>query len=319
MPAPLRHAIALLVFLAPALASAQKPPPSDLHQDLARARAQEGLKLFGADRLTDALAAFREAESVFHTPSVTLYIARCQRKLGKVLDARTTYEQILAEDLPKDASPPFVQAHFDAGRELESLKPRIPTLRVVVTGAPAAEVQMTLNGTATDAEQKDLDPGSYTIQAQTRTHPPVTRTVALNEGSHETVTIDLSPPVRAGGGSGGGGDHPAPRWWLPGGITLGAGVLLVGAGAATGVVSLTKVMSLKSQCGSSNVCSSISKSQIDSAALFGNVSTATVIAGGVAVAAGSALLLALRPRPHDSQRGWQAGVGIGRVDVKGTF
>src|ERR1700729_1800909 len=110
MPAAhLRTAALLLVLLSPAIAAAQKPLPSNDRQDLARARAQEGLKLFGADRWTEALTTFNEADSLYHAPSVTLYVARCQRKLGKLLAARATYDRILAEDVARDASPQFIQ------------------------------------------------------------------------------------------------------------------------------------------------------------------------------------------------------------------
>jgi len=167
MPAPFRHAVVFLAFLSPAIASAQKPPPAD-KQDQARSKAQEGLKLYGADRWSEALGAFREADRLYHAPSVTLYIARSQRKLGQLLDARTTYDQILAEDLPKDASPQFVQAHVEAGRELEALKARIPTLQVVVAGVPAGEALVLLDGAPLAEGKRELDPGTYTVEVQRR-------------------------------------------------------------------------------------------------------------------------------------------------------
>jgi len=63
-------------------------------------------------------------------------------------------------------------------------------------------------------------------------------------------------------------------------------------------------------------------SEGNSAALLGNVSTATLVVGGAALAAGGALLFLLRPaaRPPQAKAGWQLGVGVGRVEVEGpTF
>jgi hypothetical protein len=189
-----RHALFALVLMTPAQAAAQKGPDN---AQQARAKAQEGLKLYNAERFQEAYATFREADALFHAPSLTLYVARCQRKLGKMLEARATYEQILAEDLPKDAAPAFVAAHVDAGKELAVLKQHMPSLRVVVTGVPREEAQATLNGAPMAEEQKDLDPGSYTIEVKARDAAPFTRVVALAEDGHETVNAALSMSTEA--------------------------------------------------------------------------------------------------------------------------
>jgi hypothetical protein len=309
-PALLRHAVLSLALLSPALAAAQKPPPAD-RQGAARTLAQEGLKLYGADRWAEALAAFREADGLYHAPSVTLYIARTQRKLGKLLDARATYDQLLAEDLPKDASPQFVQAHVEAGRELEGLKHQVPTLRVVVAGVPAGEAAVLLDGTPLLDGTRELDPGKHTVQVQRRAGQVVTRVVTLAEGSHETVTVDLAFPTSV---------PPSRGWILPGGIALGVGVLGLGAGAMTGAMSLAKVSDLKTRC-PTKACSPSLKGEGDSAVLLGNVSTAGFVVGGVGAAAGAALLFLLRPsaRPPQGEAGWRASVGIGGVEVEGRF
>src|SRR5262249_11524349 len=82
--ARLRHAALAFVLLSPGPAFAQNgPPPIAEQQAVARAKAQAGVKLYGADRWEQALASFREADAAFHAPSVTIYIARCQRKMGR--------------------------------------------------------------------------------------------------------------------------------------------------------------------------------------------------------------------------------------------
>jgi hypothetical protein len=321
MPAPIRHAAFLLALLAPALATAEKPSPRPDPQDVARSRAQEGLRLYGADRWGEALTAFVEADRLYHAPSVSLYIARCRRKLGKLLDARATYDQILAEDLPKDASPQFVQAHVEAGRELEIIKARIPTLQVVVTGVPAGEAQVRLSGAPGTADaiplsesRRELDPGTYTIEVRHPRHPLVVRTVTLSEGGQERVSIDLAPGA---GGRGG------PAWILPAAVALGGvGVLGLGVGAVTGGLSLAKVSDIKSKC-AGKPCPPTLRSEQDTAGTLGNVSTAGFVIGGLGAAAGGVLLYLFRPRAqvggHPQAPGWRASVGIGRVDVEGSF
>jgi hypothetical protein len=309
---PLRHAVLLAALLSPALAAAQKPPPAVTapappdRQIVARGLAQDGLKLFGADRFTEALATFREADALFHAPSVTLYIARCQRKLGKLLDARATYEQILAEPVAKEASPQFVQAHVEAGQEMEALKPKIPVFRATVTGAPASDVTMTLDGTPFDGS-REVDPGPHTLEIRRRPPGPAEppRTVTLAEGDRPTLTIDLGAP-RVG------------LWYLPGAVTAGAGVVGLSVGAITGALALGKISDLKSRC-PAYTCDASFQSEIDSAKLLGNVSTAAFVIGGAAVAAGGVLLFLQRPRPLTGQAGWGVRAGLGRLDVEGRF
>jgi hypothetical protein len=324
MPAPfLRHAVIALAFFAPAPAFAQKPPPAtdsskapEGRQTAARGLALEGLKLFGADRYAEALATFREADALFHAPSVTLYIARCQRKMGKLLDARATYDKLLAEDLPKDASPQFVQAHVEAGQELEALKHRIPTLRVVVVGVPAGEAQVMLDGVPFVEGTKELDPGRYTVEIRRATRPgeaPVTRAVLLVEGSPKILTVDLGAATVPEG-------TPPGRWYLPGGIALGVGVLGLGAGVVSGALSLAKVSQIKSQCIGTS-CPPSLKGEGDSAKLLGYVSTTTFAVGGAGAIAGGVLLYVFRPRqpPAQGRAGWGVSMGVGRVDVEGRF
>jgi hypothetical protein len=308
MPVPsLRHAVLLAALLSPALAAAQQPPPD--RQTAARTLAQEGLKLYGADHYTEALASFREADALFHAPSVTLYIARCQRKLNKLLDARATYEQILAEPVAKDASTQFVQAHVEAGQEVEGLKHRVPTVRVAVAGVPASDVSVTLDGTPLDGT-REVDPGAHTVEIRRRAPAAsITRTVTLAEGDHPTVTVDLGPPKTGG------------LWWLPGAVTAGVGVVGLGVGAITGALALGKTSDLKKNC-PSFTCDPSFQSEIDSAKLLSNVSTATLVIGGAALATGGVLLLVQRPRPATDRAGqvvWGLRAGLGRLDVEGRF
>ncbi len=315
MRAALRHAALLLALLSPAVASAQKPPPPQDRQDVARTKAQEGLKLFGADRFTEALGTFVEADRLYHAPSVTLYIARCQRKLGKLLDARATYERILAEDLPKDASPQFVQAHVEAGREVESLKQRIPTLQVTVTGIPAGEAQVLLDGAPLAEGQKELDPGTYTVEVRRRGVTVSTQKVTLAEGKPQVIPVDLGP-----GGGGGPGGQGSLGWIVPGSIAAGIGVVSLGVGAITGALSLSKVSDIKKSC-TNNVCPMTLAGEGDSARLLGNVSTATLVVGGVGVAAGVALFLMMKPvaRARVGQVEWRASVGPRSIGLDGRF
>jgi pentatricopeptide repeat protein len=238
---PLRHAAFALVLLTPALGVAQKalPPaaPDTDRQTVARAKAQEGLRLFGEDHWADALAAFREAEALTHAPSITIYVARCLRKLGKMFEARDVYQQILARDLPPDAPAQFVTARNDAGKELEFIRQNIPTVRVEVLGATGPVLVM-VNGGPIGSDPKELDPGGCTVEVKSAAGAVLgSQTVTLKEGSKEVVTIDLRPP---------------PTTWrsspVPGAVALGVGGVGAIVGGIFGGLALKQASDVKAVC-----------------------------------------------------------------------
>ncbi|WP_438023936.1 tetratricopeptide repeat protein [Sorangium sp. So ce233] len=259
----LRRCALVVTLLAAAPALAAEPPPEGASADaqqLARTKAHEGLKLYGADRWQEAFDAFQEADRLYHAPTLVLYMARCQRKLGNLEGARALYEQVLEERLPEDPPPAFLEARKDAETELagvrDALKPAAPP-------------------------------------------PPP------------------APRVEGGGSL------------LPAGIAFGLGAVGLGVGAATGIVSLSQVSDIKAQCEGQR-CPAELKGDADSATTLGHVSTVGFIVGAASAAAG-VVLLVVRPggdgapdaagAAPQARRGavWSAGVGLGRIELRGEF
>src|SRR5258706_10178573 len=69
----------------------------------ARAAATQGADAFSQNRYADALDLFARAESLVHSPSHLLYMARSLEKLGKLVRARETYLKITRERLEPTA------------------------------------------------------------------------------------------------------------------------------------------------------------------------------------------------------------------------
>src|SRR5262245_4965590 len=98
----------------------------------ARSAYQEGVQLQDAGKYPEALGRFEAAQKLYDAPTHILHIAQCQAKTGRLVEASETYEGLVRRPLPADAPEAFRQAQEQARQELPDLRPKIPTLRVVI-------------------------------------------------------------------------------------------------------------------------------------------------------------------------------------------
>jgi hypothetical protein len=317
--------VAALAMLAitPAPARADVPPTDA--RSAARARGEEGLKLYEAKRWADAFTAFHEADALYHAPTLTLFMGHCQRSLGALVEARALYTRLANEPVPVAAPDQFRKAQAQARAELDLLAPRIPKLIVVVTGPSAEAAQITIDGVAVDrgeiAAGKPLNPGSHALVARAA-GASSTRTVTLAEGEEERIELALvttdhddSPPV-------GSGDGAASRGGLvPGVVALGAGGVGLALGAITGAIAAGKIGDIKSRCRTIDGADHCLVADIparDSAQTLITVSTIGLVAGGVAVLAGTTLIL-LRPGGRAASAHLEIDAGPAAIHLRGTF
>ena len=131
----------------------------------ARELGAEGLSLYNEGAWTAAYEKLAEANSIHSAPTLLLYMARCQRNRQKLVEARTLYAKLVDQKLPESAPAQFAEAQAAAGREMDALDLRIPSLIVVVRGAGAEGASVTANGQklADPAKPTPLNPGKYDI------------------------------------------------------------------------------------------------------------------------------------------------------------
>ncbi|WP_437726442.1 hypothetical protein [Sorangium sp. So ce861] len=301
---PLRLVLLLALALPamPAAAVAQQAEPTEQAKAEARSLANKGQDLFDAGRHEEALAAFREAAALVHAAPLLRMIARSCQRLGRLREARSFYQRVVDEPLAADAPRAFQQAQADARVELAALAPRIPALEVAVRGAAPDTVVLTLDGERIgQGTPVERDPGIYTLVAVAPRRNPITRTIRLNEGSRELVTIDLPPPAaapRPESASASSGSDIRTAVLLGGGVAAGAAVI---AGVAFTLVANGKASDARRQwavvdamdAGAVNCshpasgslrqqCEELS-SLVDDKYLFSNIAMWSFIGGGVAV------------------------------------
>jgi hypothetical protein len=317
---------ALLLFLALPCrpCHAQATAPAQDAQTIARRKGEEALKLYGADRWEEARRLLREADKLYHAPTLVLYIARCERKLGKLLEARATYERLVSEILPPNNHKAFLEAQEAAKEELEKLRPRIPVVKIVVKGVPPQSAKVAIDGSPVsviEGNMTELNPGTHRIEATVEGANPFIRYFSVSEGGTKDLVLELRkstqkapPPPPTGAEEGTKGPL------APGGVVLGLGLAGVVGGAITGALSLIQVADLKIRC-EGNRCPVEDKDTASSAGLLGDVSTAAFIAGGIGVAAGVTLVI-VRPGGGASSAGQsriQARIAPFGVHLEGTF
>jgi hypothetical protein len=192
----------LLTFAMPASAFAGSKGPARQSQVQARNRGEEGLRLYGAGRWQEAFDKLSAAEALHHAPIRLLYMARCQHKLEKLLEARALYEQFLAEKLPKNPPEALLDARASAKKELEIVTVRAPKVKIVLRGVPKESVRLSVDGAPVQAWSGELvlNPGKHTIEVTAANTRPLVRSFTLNQGTTKTINLQLRPRSEASTG-----------------------------------------------------------------------------------------------------------------------
>lgn len=313
-----RHLIACvlvqaLLFAEPAAAQL---PDGDARMR-ARTLANQGYEHYQAGRYADALRAFSEAERIYHAPTLLLMVARAYERLGRLLEAQAIYEKVVAEKMGPKEPAAFLQAQQTARQEISSLKRRIPAVQVLVTGAPAGDVVVTVDGSRITAGGPSVphNPGRADVVVQAPGESPIEQTLNLQEGRTERITLHLGPSA---------GDPTASRrrgYLLPAGIAFGVAGAGLAAGTITGIIARIQLDDVESRCTDDGHCLISDQPKAEEATRLGTASTVTLLVGGVAAAAGITLLV-LRPggAPEGApQAGATVLVGPGYAQIMGKF
>lgn len=311
---------AAVCALAPAAVGA--PPTEGVAR--ARALANEAGDLLDRKQFAEALERVEQAEAAFHAPTHLVMMGEALEGLGRLADAMAVYEKLAAEPLPQAAPQAFRRAQQEATAKLGDLIARVPSVRVVVQGAPAAGARATLDGKSLDLASGlavRVDPGPHAVRVEAAGFAPVTRKVTLPErGGVVEVAIALEPPPPAAPPPAPtpAAEPAAPSFWrtrTPAWIALGVGGAGLAVGAVTGGLSLGKVSSLKERC-PGGACAPSDQGDLDAAGALGTTSTVAFVVGGVAVAAGVVLLVVNRPPKQEPAA---AGLHLGPTGLGARF
>ncbi|NUP11551.1 MAG: hypothetical protein HOW73_36360 [Polyangiaceae bacterium] len=329
-------ALAAAVFLGPSLAFAQPKSGGESSAEDAKNKARElftkGAKALDDKKFSESLELLSRAEELFHAPTHVLYIARAQVGLGRLMDAKATYEKLRDEKLPPGASPGFIDAQAKGKAELDDLDRRIPKVVVVLEPKSASGLAITMNGSVLDPAHLGVGfgvaPGSYVFEAHADGLESGKVTVEAAERTTTEVKLVLQPLGRAKSGTSGSTVSSTGGGWsgmkiasLPLMGVGGAGLVVGGILGGLHFVRQSEADDKYATC--FQTCRDEIESLDEEATTFGNASIGLLAGGAAALATGIVLfVVAPSDAPSDdapaSATAW-VRVVPGGIGVEGRF
>jgi hypothetical protein len=302
----MRHVLGLMALvLVSRAASAQSVDTKALAEQLFN----QARELAKAEKWEEACPKFEASLRYEAVLGTQLNLATCYEHVGKLASAWGLYRD--AAELARKAGDDKRAAY--AQTKAGALVPRLPTLRISVASGGPAELVVERDGVAMTAGEFGValyvDPGEHVVAASAPGHVAFERIVATVEGKAETLSI---PPLAAQPAQGETtqpsaeraarlpASPPPPlrpsRTRLYAGLGVGAaGLVAAGVGVAFGLAAKSKNDDAKQLCGDDLVCDSGNfqrgKELVDDARSKATRATVLMAVGGVAIVAGTVLVL----------------------------
>jgi len=174
----------------------------------ARKLAREGIDLYKAGKYADALDRMQRAEELYDAPVHLIYMARCQAKLGLVVEAAENYRKLVRTDLPAGAPQAFKDAVADAAKELPDVEPKIAQLRIDVLPKGVEGLKLRIDdaevSSAVVGVDRPTNPGSRKVTASAPGYKAAETSIELKPGERKSLSLSLEvdPDAKAQTGAG---------------------------------------------------------------------------------------------------------------------
>lgn len=196
--------------------TAARPALAQSAADKATARqlATEGIELFKAGKIPEALDKLQRAQQLYDAPVHLIYIARSHAQLGQFVEAAEAYRKLVRTQLPDNAPAVFKDAVADAKKELPDVEPKIASLRIDVEPKGVQGLELKIDDAAVSSAALGVDrpvnPGSRKITASAPGYKALEQTLELKPGEKKKLALSLEADgsgegAGAGAGSGQGG------------------------------------------------------------------------------------------------------------------
>ncbi len=326
--------LGVLALAAPVAAQA----PDAATRTAARALGTAGVEAYQANDFATATDKLEKAYALLRAPSLGLWSGRALVKIGKWVEAADRFLEATSLQVPAGDYAVQKRAQADAAAELAALRPKIPSLVVVVEGAELADCAISVDGVPVASSLLSagrlVDPGTHVIDGR-RGADQARAQVTLAEGERKTAKLEFgasptpaAPVTPALAAPPAAPPPPAPppapksdvvapssaqRTW--GWVAVGAGGVGLVLGGVTGLVALGKKSDLDGNpnCRGGH-CAPSEQGAVNAYETQRTVSSIGFYAGGALAALGVVLLVTA-----PSHATAQAYVGPGSAGVRGTF
>jgi hypothetical protein len=301
-------------------------------EDAARAKARTlgyaGVESYAAGNFADASAKLEESFQLLPVPSLGLWSARALQRLGKLVQAEERYRRVASLPLQSDDPPAQHSAKADAAREHLELLPKIPSLKIHLSGADEEQVVVMVDGVVRQPSELAVallvNPGRHEVVGS-RGAERSGIVVNLGEGAHEEVELRFSE-IPAAPQQQRAVAAPAPppavngtRRALRTGawVAIGAGT----AGLATSLVTYLMARDMRDSFERDNRCENggCSQDEVDTYNTLRTVHMAGLIGGSVLCAAGATVLVFTWETAGRPPREVSLRLGPGSASLLGAF
>ena len=311
--------LALLFHVAPSLAQASS-------EDSAAARAlfAEAQKKMAKEDYPAAFDLLASALKLDKKKGILFNYAICAQRLNKLTTAWNAYQEAVA--LSKGAYEPRVA---DAVRQIAAIEPKLSKLKIdLPDAAKGPGLVVSRDGTNLPSGifgiAVPLDAGEHTLVASMPGRKDWTKKITLSAPGVVTVTVPVLDPLQV--------DAPKPAavapiatlpaketpaaapvpFWskqrIAGVAVAGVGVVGLAVGAAFGGLAIADKSSAGAHCtpagsgGGASYCDKTGLAKWSDEKTMGNVSTAGIVVGAVALAAGITIFATAPKGPKDDKK-----------------
>jgi hypothetical protein len=297
----------------------------------ARDLAAQGSELYRTGDFDGATERFRRAYELLPKPPIGVWLARSLQHAGHWLEAAQLYDKIERGMVLPGAPPEYLQAIVEASRERRELLGRMPSVVVLIAGAAADSVLVSLNERSLAAaqlgEKQLVDPGKVLVKGVRGTQT-VEVSLELAEGESKEARLSFSaesPPAPVI-------PRPPPAPLAPvsvsvepginrrvfGFIGIGLGGVLLATGGVSGVLAAHDKSALEQGCPERR-CPPELHEQNDAYGTKKTISSIGLVGGAAIAAAGAVLVFTASPaKPSRTARQWRGVVTLSGAGLVGA-
>lgn len=267
----------------------------------------QGRKLMGEGKLDEACPKFAESQRLAPAAGTALNLATCFEKQGKTASAWGMYREAISLSV---ASGQAVREQFARDRATE-LEPKLIKLVVNVANPDDQGLEVRRDNIVITRAQWGtpipVDPGAHTIEAKaTKKKKWIKSIETKGNGTTQTVAIPAledapedeaatpAPGEQKGDVDNGG------TLRIVGFITMGVGVLALGAGGYFALDSSSKKDDIEGAASNGEAWSADRQSTYDDGKSSANLANIFFVGGGVALATGAVLTILGYSKKHDT-------------------